>query len=500
MFGGLEQLDRSFLRGYRCQVTGGREDAFTAIHNGDRMETTANGLAETLARFDRTGTPAVCEVQRSSPALGDVQIQGIASDNDYEDLDWTDVLTHADYCLFVLSSTALLSMCERKALRTQLLPWMKDALGIILTNDDLILDEDRVDIDTSLEKFFQGNVPIFRIPAENSGLLLKTVGELSSRAVSRELRRQRTEQILLRAALKETELQIAVLSSGNERLDEAVELLNEKAKALPARQESACRRARMQYTAPMKVDMSEKISSFYRDITEKLRSEINQGQDIQEIQNILPSYIRDQWNALAQRLLNDIQLRANEMQRDLGSYIEKDIRNYIASGVDANLSDYILRLTDRYADASFQADTDGFRFQEVKDTSKLQQYGVIASGVALVLMAHPIVGAAVAIYGTKKLKEEGNARFLDANRHALVTASEEMCREIYDDMVVWTDGVVSSVEASLTSCIEECYQKILDAMIRALGSRKNDQAVYTEQLEALNGLKAKITAKLVSIV
>lgn len=495
LHGGMDALDRAFFRGYHCLLSSGEMERVTVIHGEERTETTGAGLADILSQLNSSGAPVICEVELPNSAFQKCHIRVIASSNDFEELDWTDILTHTDYCFVALTSTALLSMCERKVLRKWLLPEMKGALGILLTNDNLILDEDRADIQASLDKFFQGSVPFFPVPAEDSGALAQIMAELPTQVAKlRALRRARTASLLLRCAKEAVELQSEILSSDSEQLEEAIELMKEKAKALPARQESACRRARMQYTSRMKVDASERIASFHQRITEKLRSEINQGENIQEMQNILPRYISDQWNAEAERIMEDIKCSVQEMQRDLTRYVEKDIRDYIASGADGRIADYVFHLTDLYSAANFQADESAFRFEEEKDNSKLKKYGVIASGVALVLMAHPFIGAGLALYGAKKFQKAEQAKVLSSNREALIASAEEMCRDTYDEMVVWMDGIIASVETNLNACVQECYQRIMDAMTQALNNRKHDQSDHADQLSALTALKADIDA------
>lgn len=495
IFGGFEDLDRALMRGYRCKISFGELEKTLIVHGDEQDETTYESLADSLFRLDRTGIPAVCEITLCLDALRNFQIYVVASDNDFEEIEWESLLMESDYCFFTLSATALLSMSERKALRSNLIPNLKDALGIVLINDNLILEDDRADIDASLEKFFGGGTPCFRVTEENDGGIYRKLEELAGDVGNlRGLWRERTEKILLSKAMQEVELQTEVLSSDSERLDEAIEILKEKAKALPARKESACRRARMQYTSKMKVDVTERLSKFQQSLMEKIREEVSKGKEAEEMQEILPSYIVDQWNAEAERTLNGIRISAEEMQHDLNNYLEKDIRSYIESGTDAKTADYVFCLTDLYSGTGFSADENTFRYEEKKDNTKLKQYGVIASGIALVLMSHPIIGAAVAVYGSHKVKQTGEKAFLESNRQSLIMASEEMCREIYDDMIVWADDVIASIEKKLTVCIEECYQKMMDTMIRALNNRKADRSDYAGKLKRLTDMKEEIAS------
>lgn len=493
IFGGFGHLDRVLMRGYRCKVLFGESEKAVIMHGDEYDETTYESLVDSLCRLDRTGIPVICELTFHLETLKNFRIQMIASDNDFEEVDWEKILMDSDYCLFVLSSTALLAMSERKVLRNCLLPNIKDALGIVLTNDHLILDDDRADIDASLEKFFGGNVPYFRIPEGTEGAILRKMEELADDVENlRELRKKRTDKLLLSKAAHEVELQMEVLSSNSERLDEAIELLKEKTRSLPARKESACRRARMQYTSKMKVDATERLSKFHRSLMEKVRDEVSKGEDVAEMQGILPPYIGDQWNEESEKILKDIRISAEEMQRDLNNYVEKDIRSYIESGADAQTADYVFRLADLYSKSEFRADENSFKFEEKKDSTKLKQYGVIASGIALVLISHPIIGATVAVYGSHKVKQIGRKAFIETNRRSLIMASEDMCGEIYDDMIVWIDGVVASIEKNLAICIEECYQKMMDTMVQALNNRKSDQSDYADRNIALADIREEI--------
>lgn len=493
IFGGFEQLDRAFMRGYRCRISFGESEKVFIMHGDEQDETTYESIANSLCRLDRTGIPAVCEITLHLDILKNIQIHVVASDNDFEEIDWESLLMESDYCFFTLSATALLSMCERKVLRSYLIPNLKDALGIILINDNLILEDDRADIDALLEKFFGGGAPCFREREGNYGDVFKKLEELAGDVGNlRGLRRKRAERMLLSKAMQEVEAQTEVLSSDSERLEEAIEILREKAKALPARKESACRRARMKYTSKMKVDVAERLSKFQQSLMEKIREEVSKGKDAEEMQDILPSYIGDQWNAQAERTLKDIRISAEEMQRDLNNFVEKDIRGYIESGTDAKTADFVFRLTELYSGTGFSADENTFEYEEKKNNTRLKQYGVIASGVALVLMAHPIIGAAVAVYGSRKVKQTGEEAFLENSRQSLITASEEMCREIYDDMIVWADTVITSIEKNLTICMEECYQKMMDTMLQALNNRKEDQSDYAGKLKQLADMKEEI--------
>lgn len=492
LFGGLDDLNRSFVRGFRCTVEYGEDDTFYYLSGGKRAECTAAELTGVLSKMDNTGETEACGVKLHAERLRNIRIHVVASNEDYKDVDWKELVMQSDYCLFVLNTTALLSMCDRKVLRSWLLPNMKEALGIILANDNLILEADREDINASLERFFHGEVPFFRFPEEDAEKISALLSELESKCGElRRNRQTRSETILLKDALEAVEMQLEVLSTDTQQLEAAIELMNKKAKELPERQKSACRRARMQYTAKMKVEAAAEISGFQQSMSEKLKSEIQAGESIEEMQRIIPDYISDQWKNESERILDDIRAQAKAMQDNLSLYIQKDIRDYIEDGSDAHTADYVFTLTEKYSDMTdmtFNAKDADLYLESKKDNSKLVKYGVIASGVALVLFSHPLIGAAVAIFGSKKATQA----YGDNSRQSLMAAAEQMNMEVYNDMNVWLDGVIAEIEQNISASVEECYQRMMDVMIKALNNRREDHAGHEEQLKELSDLRDEI--------
>lgn len=488
-----EPLNRAFLHGYRCTCRYGDETRLFLNEGDTRKEVSPESLIESLVKLDSISKPVLIDAELNADVLEKMELCIIASDNDYEDLDWDELFIHTDYCLFTLSSTALLSMCERKALRNKLMPYMEGNYCIALVNDNLILEDDRADIDESLEKFFHGTVQVMRLPEADEAKLAELLSELHVTIEQiRQDRAKRINKLLLEKAYTDVELQIQALSCDTEKLDEAIELMNEKVKFLPTHQESACRRIRMQYTSKMRVEISEKTAGFYRDIVDHLHDEIAKDDHIQELRRMIPEYIKDQWEGEAKRILASITASSGDLQQSLQSIIEKDMRSFIQSGADAGLAEYVLRVTDLYADQEFKTTDDSFQLELVKDASPLKKYGVIASGIALIVLSHPIIGAAVAVFGAKSIGKYEQQKNVEANRQSLQAAAEELCRNTYGDMMLWVDDVISIMEKNLFACIEACYQKMMNTIVQALNLRKADQTNHEEQLQALIALKADI--------
>jgi hypothetical protein len=252
----------------------------------------------------------------------------------------------------------------------------------------------------------------------------------------------------------------------------------------------------MQYTIPSKLEVSEMISNFDHELEKRLEKEIENGSDVDKLRDILPSYIGDAWKRESDVVLEITQAKMFSMQRELQLYIEKDIRNYIEVFVGANKADYIYALTDKYINLK-----DSFKFNTTDSTicsenqtdySKMKYYGVIATGIALVVFSHPIVGLTVATLGSRKVKQENDKLAQAENKKALIEASNKINGAYYDDMTLWLDSLFATVEENIDSCIEECYQKMIDAIIKALNAKKEDKSSYNEKLTELNIIKEEI--------
>ena len=402
----------------------------------------------------------------------------------------------SDYCYFTLTATALLSMCERKVLRNHLLPEMEGQLGILTINDHLILSADRSDIDASLNRFFKGQVPVLSTAQEDFSLLAELEKMASNLADYRQPRGERSVRLCLKKAIHQLDLQVQVLSEDSEALEDALAILEEKARALPSHMKTASRRARMQYTSQMKMDITEQASNFYQALKEQLQKDVEKRKDIAELQDVLPGYIVSQWDNEVAQLQRHIEQQVAQMQNGLHEYIESDIRSYIESGVDLAMADYIFCLTNMYGSKDIVAQTPTFAFEEKTNVFKsLLSSGettLMTAAVGILILSHPLLGAGAAMLGLKKQKK----KLLAENRQGLLEAADKMSRELFDQVVVNLDSTVKSLEDNLNTAVETCYQKIMDTMVQALTDRKHDQNSYADKLEQLNAIKTEMAALL----
>lgn len=490
-----EALNRPLYRSCRCTVSYGEEKILVS-QNGEMVETTAGELSAMLQQFDSAAAPVVCEIQIPNEALENMKLQIVASGKDYEDVDWNKVLMESDYCYFTLTATALLSMCERKVLRSHLLAEMAGQLGILTTNDHLILSADRADVDHSLDRFFKGQVPIFSTAQEDFSVLQEAGKRIPDVQELRQARSSRAQKLCMKKAVHQLDLQIQVYSEDSEELEDALAILEDKAKALPSHMKTASRRARMQYTSQMKLDISEQTSNFYHALKDQLQKDINGRHDIAELQDALPGYITAQWENKIINIQSHIETEVAKMQESLDAYIEKDIRSYIESGVDLAMADYIFCLTNLYGNSEIVNNTSDFAFEEKRNNLKSllssSDTTLVAAAVGVLLLSHPLLGAGAAFVGLKKQKE----RLLVENRQGLLDAADKMSKGIYEQVVVQLDNTVKTLEDNLNTAVETCYQKIMDTMVQALTSRKRDQNSYAEKIEQLTALKAKMEALL----
>lgn len=120
---GIEPLDMMILRGYHCTIRPGNAKEFAILKDNDRFPVSAETLASKLGEFSTSTEMLEFEITLDSPILQDVTLEVIASSEEFDDVDWSAVLSKTNYCLFTLSSTALLSLTERKALRQRILPY-----------------------------------------------------------------------------------------------------------------------------------------------------------------------------------------------------------------------------------------------------------------------------------------------------------------------------------------------------------------------------------------
>lgn len=493
---GIEPLNRPLMHGFTCSI--GYSDnsgTFIGENPADMVE-----IGNTLFQFDEPEGKTSFDIFLNAPLLKNVQFHIISSENEFEDVDWEDIILHADICMFSLSATALLSMVQRKILKTYLMPTMGEQLYIILVNDNLIIEADHADIDASLVRFFGNATTVFRTPDYDEERMVETLMQLSQNIDEvRKARAHRAECYLLRNALKDVDTHISALSNNFEQLDEAIELMSEKAKQLPNRHESICRKMRIQFLSPLKLSASQEISQFYQVLLDRLHDEIAKASDAAAISEILPAYIRDQWNHEAENLTGMINRAGTTFQNDFVGFVEQDVREYLAEGSNMDTASYILRVADIYInkwDNLNNTDTAEFHFDQAEDRTKIMKYGVIASGVALALMAHPIIGTAVAVLGSRKAVKMESNRINEINRQGMISAADAMCRSVYDDMNMWLEQVFAAIEKDMSACVQDCYQKLMATIVKALNSKRSEKENFAEQLEMLNELKASIEAHL----
>lgn len=491
----LAELDCPMYRSFRCSICYGAETV-RVVENEVMTDTTAAELARLLTQYDSAAAPVVCEIRLPNEALQDVRLQLVSSGRDYEDVDWEEVLKDSDYCYFTLTATALLAMCERKVLRNHLLPEMGEQLGVLTVNDHLLVSADRAEIGNSINRFFKGQVRCFSTSDEEFSLLT----ELEKLAIGvREYRRARGERAIrlcLKKAVHELDLQMQALSEDSEALEEAMAILEEKARKLPSHMKTASRRARMQYTSQMKMDITEQASGFYQALKEQMQKDIACRNDIVQMQDILPGYIVSQWEYEIAQLQAHIEQQAAQMQKGLHGYIENDIRSYIESGVDMAMADYIFCLTNMYGSKEVISEVPDFEFTSETNVFKsLLSSGettVMTAAIGLFMLSHPLLGAGAAMIGFNKQKK----KLLAENRQGLLEAADKMSKEIYDQVVVQLDGMVSTLEDNLNQSVEACYQKMMDTMVQALTDRKRDRNSYTDKLEQLNAIQNEMAALL----
>lgn len=493
--GDLVDLNRPLYRSFRCTISFG-EEKVRAFQNGEMTDTTMSDLAQMLSQFDNAAAPMLCEIQLPHESLKNVNLRLISSGKDYADVDWEQILMESDYCYFTLTATALLSMCERKVLRDHLLPEIPDQLGILTVNDHLILSADRGDIDASLNRFFKGQVPVLSTTEEDFSLLAEIEKMASNLADYRQPRAERSVRLCLKKAIHQLDLQIQVLSEDSETLEEALAILEEKARTLPSHMKTASRRARMQYTSQMKMDITEQASEFHHALKEQVQKDIAKRKDIAELQSVLPKYITSQWESEIERLKGYIEEQVAKMQAGLDAYIEKDICDYVKSGVDMAMADYIFCLTNMYGKEEIVTNTPAFKYVDkgyrylLRPTSP--EYKVIAGGVAILMFSHPLLATGAALMLVKKQR----SNMLEENRQGLIEAADKMSKEIFDQVVVQLDNTIKTIEDNLNTAVEDCYQKIMDTMVQALTDRKHDQNSYADKLEQLNAIKTEMAALL----
>lgn len=512
LFGGLNELDGILFRSFECTFVYGEEKKFFVEIDGTETETTEESLMQMLT-ITNSKNLVHCKFVTNWPVLQKIQLSVLASGYDYEDLDWTHILTNYDFYFFALTSTALLSGCERKILNETLFPNAMDVLALVLLNSNWILEKDMGDIDDKLKNFVTDDVSIYFMPDADEEKLSAQLKLQAEKIPSlRDKRQARIEKIFLEKALTEINLQIESLNLSSEALDRLIDELTKKSKELPKRQELIYRRTRTAYTIKAKMDAMENISDFYQQILEKIRSEIQQGEDVDKMRLVLPNYIRDLWDEEAKQVQSEIYKSLKALENDLEGLIEKNLREFlrnddeIAQSIDFDIAVVIAETMHKIKESAmtppstfdviypnkFNSEAIPFEATQVEESSNLKRYGVIAAGVTLALFSHPIVGAAVAIFGSRSVKKDQEAAFLAESRDALLEAAKNMNAALYDEANRWINEGMTQLEQKVSDCISACCQNVMEILIKTLTDKKNDNSDYARQLETLNDLKRQI--------
>ena len=507
VFGGLDDLEGMMFRSFICTFAYGEDKKIFVDADDMLTETTAESLMEMLLAMDDTKPALRCKVELNCPLLQKIRLSIAASGYDYEDFDAFEILSAHDFYLFTLTATALFSGSERTFLNEVLLPNATDVTGFIVTNSNLILEKDQGDVDDKLKNLLPADLPIFFVPDADEKKLADEL-ELQSENLQdlRGKRQARVEKILLNKALSEVNLQIEALTLNSENLDGIINRLTNKAQELPKRQESIFRRARTTYVLKIQMDAVERLTAFNQQMLEKIRDEVQRGEDVDKMREILPNYIRDMWRNETDGVQSEIYGSLQRLQNDLEGMIEKNLREFLNSDETTQNIDFDLAMamTNSYGDGvghytrpnEFNTEVTDFNPAEVEEGSQFKRYGVIAAGVALALTSHPIVGAAVAIFGSRSIKDEQDAKFLAKSKDALLAAAKNMTNDLYDEACRWIKNGLAQMEQNLSDCIAACCQNIMDSLITTLNDKKQSGEDYAQQLEKLNDMKSQLEAVL----
>lgn len=503
IFGGLDDLESMMFRSFNCTFAYGEDKKIFVDVDDTLTETTAESLMQMLLVMDDTKSALRCKIELNCLLLKKICLSIAASGYDYEDFDAFEILSAHDFYLFTLTATALFSGSERTFLNEVLLPNATDVTGFIVTNANLILEKDQGDIDDKLKNLLPEDTPIFFVPDADEK---KIADELELRAENlqdlHDRRKARVEKILLNKALSEVNIQIEALTLNSENLDGIIARLSAKSKELPKRQESIFRRARTTYILKIQMDAVERVTAFNQQILDKIRDEVQQGKDVNEMREILPNYIRDMWRNEMDSVQSDICDSLKRLQNNLESMIEKNLREFLNSDEATQNIDFDLAvaMTNSYDGSvghydrpnEFNADVTEFKPTEVEEGSQLKRYGVIAAGVALALTSHPIVGAAIAIFGSRSIKQKQETAFLAESKEAMLKAAKDMTSDLYNEACRWIKDGLDKIEQNLSDCIAACCQNIMDSLITALKDKKQSSDDYAQQLEKLKDIKQQL--------
>lgn len=484
-------FNSSFFKGYRCSVTYGEENKYYFIAEDKRIETNAETLAEMLSAFgDNSSDMVHFEMELPLPMLKGLTIRLIASGNDFEEVSYDDVVLNSDYCFMTLSATALLSMSQRRILRKVLLPGMGEELSILVLNSNLIPEDGMEDVNHSLEVFFKGSNQIY-YPTEYRNDLIDAVSKIKEESATlRDMRNKRIENYEINYAKNEIKKAIEEFAAEDEKLEDALELIRERAKALPSRQDSASRRCRMKYLSPAQVEYSVELSDFYKMISEKLHEEIEKGDDIQKMQNIIPGYLKNEWARKTSQIIDSIKSSTQIMESYLVDYIEKDIIEYLGNGDNADIASYIIRLSNINPDAYLKKESNQITIKKAKDYTMLKKGSSIAAGVAGLVFGYPLIGAGVVVYGLIKGGSGETLKALEKDRQSLIDAADKLCAEYYESAVEWLDSIFCSLNENMNTAIQESYSKMIDVIFSVIQARQANAEVREKNMEALKQLES----------
>lgn len=485
-------LNTSFLRGYRCTLTFGDALKLYLIEEGKRIETNAQTIEQLLLTFGEVGNPLAMEIVLPAPLLEKTDIRLLASDNDFADITEEDIC-QSDYCFMALRATAVLSMSDRKILRKLLIPEAGESLGVLVLLSELVPDQDKEDVYRALEVFFKGNQPIY-YPSEKAEEFLQALSSLTEQtAALREKRVQRIDNKNINAAKQLIAKAIADFTAEEEKLEDALELLQEKAKALPDRQAAASRRSRMKYISPAQVEYADAFSKFKQLVSDTVKAEIDKGSDIQKMQNMIPGYLQNEWKRETERVRTLIQSGTEVIQKYLVAFIEEDIRAFLEEGDNADLASYLLQLTALYPDVCFKGNgPQSLQIEQAKDYSVLKKTGAIAAGLTILVAGHPLIGAGLAAYGFLKAGSGDSLKVLEQNRASLKEAADNLNTSYYDAATEWLDKTIRELNENVNKAVEGCYSDLMDGLFKVIQARKADSQAREKTLEELKQLEADI--------
>ena len=507
IFGGLAALDAMMFRSFFCTFAYGEETKIFVEVDDMQTQTTAESLVQMLLTVDSAKAVLRCKIEMNCPVLKKIRLNIAASGYDYEDFDAVEVLSSHDFYLFTLTATALFSACEKRFLNEVLLPNATDATAFLVLNSNLLLEKDRNDVDEKLKSFLPADAPIFFVAdADEEKLSAQLEVQADNLQNLRDKRQARVQKLLLNKALSAVNLQIEALTLDGEKLDGIIARLTSKSKELPKRQESIFRRARTAYTLKIQIDIVERLTAFNQRLLEKIRDKVQQSQDVGEMRKLLPNHIRDLWKNETDQVQSEIYNSFQALQKNLEGMIEKNLREFLNDEATQNIDfDLAAAMTQTYESDDnhvsvdnrarpnfFDADSAEFTPTQVDKDSNLKCYGVVAAGVALALMSHPIVGTAIAVFGSRSVKQEQDARFLAESKDALIVAAKNMSNELYDEACRWIKDGLAQTDQNLSECIAACCQNVMTELLKALNDQKQIGGDYARRLDKLTEAKQQL--------